>query len=90
MKNKLLITIAIEHDNDGGAAFWYVISVSPCIEVVYFDLIHTKPRSWKTIYSLTLSRGDARQLATYIKPMPYKQLHPPTPNEVSKYRAQVP
>ena len=90
MKNELLVAIAIEYNNDGPTVFWHVVSVNPRAGVFYLDLIHTRPLGRGTIHSQTFIRSEARQLAACIKPLPSAKLRPPTPKEVSKYRAQVP
>jgi len=81
--------MAMEYDNDGGAAFWYIISVSPRTGMFYFDLLRTRPRGLEIVHSQVLSRGEVYQFAAHIKPLPDYQLRTPTPEEISKYRART-
>jgi len=93
MKNELLVAIAIEYDDDNGAVFWHIVSLSRRTGIAYLDLKYVDGRaltSLETIHSdIFSSRSEKRRLATSIKPLPYKQLRPPTPEEVSKYRARI-
>jgi len=96
MKNDLLVTMAIEYDDndDGGAVYWHVISISPRTGTVYIDLKYVDDRvsTFETIHYEVLhySRSEARQrAATVIKPLPDAQLRQPTPEEISKYRART-
>ena len=96
MKNDLLVTMAIEYDDDddGGAVYWHVISISPRTGTVYIDLkyVDDQVSTFETIHYEVLhySRGAPRQrAATVIKPLPDAQLRQPTPEEISKYRART-
>ena len=89
MKNELLVTMAMEYDEDGPTVFWHVVSVNPRAGVFYLDLIHTRPLGRGTIHSQTFTRSETRQLVACIKPLPGARLRPPTPKEVSKYRARI-
>ncbi|MHA1364756.1 MAG: hypothetical protein ACTSP1_19895 [Candidatus Freyarchaeota archaeon] len=95
MKNDLLVTMAIEYDDDddGGAVYWHVISISPRTGAVYIDLKYVDDRvsTFETIHNEVFHSCSARQrAATVIKPLPDAQLRQPTPKEISKYRARTP
>jgi len=91
MKNELLVTIAMEYDNNGGVTFWHIVSASLRTGIFYYELkcADHKGSIGKSIHNEVFVRGAARLLAPHIKPLPYKQLRPPTPEEVSKYRARI-
>ena len=90
MKNELLVAIAVEYDDDGGAVFWHIISISQRTGTAYLDLKYVDDRAStiETIHNDTFSlRSGARRLAACIKPLPYKRLRPPTPEEISRLRS---
>jgi len=90
MKNELLVTMAMEYDNGGGVTFWHIVSVSLRTGIFYYDLKCADRRGstgLRTIHSEVFTRGRARQFAAQIKPLPYKQLRPPTPEEISGFRS---
>jgi len=96
MKNELLVAVAIEYDDDGGAVFWHILSISRRTGIVYLDLKYVDDRAStiETIHNDTFSlRSEVRlytglrRLAACIKPLPYKRLRPPTLEEISRLRS---
>jgi len=89
MKNELLVTMALEYGESGITEFCHVVSIDLHTKKLCFDLIHTGLRPPGIIHSHILDCDKAHQLTADIKPLPGAQLRPPTPKEVSKYRART-
>ena len=89
MKNDLLITMAIEYDDD--VVFWRIISISPRTGMVYLDLkyVDDQASTFETIHNEVFHSCSAHQIAAHMVPPPDYQLRPPTPEEISKYRART-